>query len=168
MTAITVIKNNHLGHEVWRYQGEVLSRTPDSVVLEAYFNAPDRVFDYVSFNRGDRMVEHFYSNRWYNIFELHEGADGPIKGWYCNFTRPASLGEDTIQADDLALDLFIAPDGSILLLDLEEFEALGLSAAEHAAVLRARDELTGLTARREPPFSLIIPQGLSIDDQAVP
>lgn len=152
---ITVIKNDHTGKEVWRYEGTVLERTPTRIRLEARFNRDDLVLDYITFRRGDRFIEEFYSDRWYNIFEVHDAADDHLKGWYCNFTRPAQLGEDTVSADDLALDLFVAPDGTMLALDREEFESLPISDRERREVLKALAELQAQVSQRRPPFGQV-------------
>lgn len=149
---ITVIKNNHAGREVWRYQGVVLERTPSSVTLEAYFNRDDRDDGYMVFRRGDRFVEHFFSNRWYNIFELYDVDDGRLKGWYCNIARPAELGAEVIRQDDLELDLFVYPDGTLLELDRTEFDALPLSDRDRAAALAALQELRQGATAGQPPF----------------
>ena len=149
---ITVIKNDHTGREVWRYEGTVLVRTSRRVRLEARFNRDDLVLDYITFRRGDRFIEEFYNDRWYNIFEVHDVTDDHLKGWYCNFTRPARLDEHTVSADDLALDLFIAPDGAMRVLDREEFEALPISDRERREVLKALAALQARAAQKRPPF----------------
>lgn len=138
---ITVIKNDHTGREVWRYQGVVQRLDSTSVTLEARFNRDDSDEGYVVFRRGDRFVEQFFSDRWYNIMEIHDADDDRIKGWYCNFTRPARITDGEIRADDLALDLWVYPDGRRLVLDREEFDALPITAEERAAVLAALEEL---------------------------
>src|SRR5690349_13550539 len=102
---VLVIKNNHLGKEMLRYDGVILKRNDSGILLEAIFDRDDLDLGYTVFRRGDRFVEWFYSDRWYNIFEIHNAEDDQIKGWYCNFTRPAKFGDTRIEADDLALDL---------------------------------------------------------------
>jgi predicted RNA-binding protein associated with RNAse of E/G family len=149
---ITVIKNDHTGREVWRYRGVVLERSPTHVRLEATFNRDDVDLGYAVFRRGDRFVECFYADRWYNLFEVHDVDDDHLKGWYCNFTRPARLSAHEISADDLALDLYVYPDGRALVLDRDEFDALPISAAERAAVLEALDRLQAMIRDGAPPF----------------
>ena len=81
---------------------------------------------YVVFAPGDHFLEHYYTERWYNIFEVRS-AEGILKGWYCNITRPALIEGDVVTSEDLELDLFVAPDRRHLLrLDTEEFAALAL------------------------------------------
>ncbi len=138
---ITVIKTDHTGREVWRYQGVVLECGPHHVMLEARFNRDDLALDYVTLRRDDRFVETFYDDRWYNLFEVHDKDDDRIKGWYTNFARPAHIVDGEVRSDDLALDLWIDPDGRKRVLDRDEFDALPIDERERAAVLDALEEL---------------------------
>jgi len=150
---ITVRKLDHQGRETWRYTGTILDRGATWVRLQARFNRDDLDAGYVVFRRGDRFIEWFYSDRWYNVFEIHDVDDDHLKGWYCNLTRPASLGPDTVANEDLALDVWIDPAGKISVLDEDEFDALPLDAPTRARVWAAVDELRAQVQRREPPFS---------------
>lgn len=149
---ITVIKTDHTGREVWRYEGRVLQRSADCVRLEAPFNRDDMDLGYVTFRRGDRFVETFYADRWYNVFEIHAAGDDALKGWYCNFTRPAVIADGIVRADDLALDLFVYPGGRMLVLDEDEFEALDLPDGEREAVLAALATLQARAQAGQAPF----------------
>lgn len=108
---ITVHKLDHQGQIVFEYSGVELERTPNSIVLEAYFALNDYPTAYHTFKKGDRMVEWFFSDHWYNIFALHHRDSDTLEGWYCNITRPARLETDAIYAEDLALDVMVYPDG---------------------------------------------------------
>lgn len=99
----------------------------------------------------DRWTEYFYSNRWYNIFEIR-ASNGRLKGWYCNITRPARIGEETVTAEDLALDLWVAPDRSTKVLDADEFVELPLTPNERRAARQALVELQSRVAQKAPPF----------------
>jgi len=55
-------------------------------------------------------------------------------------------------AEDLALDLWVAPDGEMLVLDEDEFAALALPPAEHDAAQQALAELQAMVRRKAPPF----------------
>ncbi|NLE52242.1 MAG: DUF402 domain-containing protein [Chloroflexi bacterium] len=155
MMEITIVKNNHRGDEVWRYHGMVLARGQTWVKLEAYFDRPDRVTPYHIFRQGDRFVEWFYSDRWYSIFEMHDVDDDHLTGWYCNISRPAVFVDGKVMADDLALDLFVAPDGALTVLDEDEFEALPIDDATRQAARAALAELREMAARRHPPFEAV-------------
>jgi len=134
---VTVIKQNHLGEKILEYSGEVLTEGKTWVCLEATFNNPDKDAGYVVFRRGDTFIEWYYSDRWYNVFELYDVDDEHHKGWYCNITRPAQISEELIRADDLALDVFVSPEGEITVLDEDEFAALNLAPADQRAARNA-------------------------------
>jgi len=141
MDEITVIKLNLAGVETWRYSGHVLKRAPSSLLIEAEFNREDVLFQGVMLKRGDPFVEIYYSDRWYNIFEIHDRDNGEIKGWYCNVTRPAELTQSEIRFVDLALDLFVYPDGRQLVLDEDEFDQLNPDAELRSRAYAALEEL---------------------------
>jgi hypothetical protein len=139
---IVVIKRNAAGEETWRYGGRVLERGPDFVRLEARFNRPDLPFMGITLKQGDPFIETYYTERWYNIFEIRDRDDGRTKGWYCNVARPAVLeAEDRLSFVDLALDLWVAADGTATVLDEDEFAALNLDAETAFRAQAALDEL---------------------------
>ena len=84
-------KKNPAGEVTYEYEGVLLSRDENSVTLEALFDRADMPFQDVVFRTGDRFVEYYYSDRWYNIFAIHDKDDGKVKGWYCNVGKPAVI-----------------------------------------------------------------------------
>jgi ABC-type Fe3+/spermidine/putrescine transport system ATPase subunit len=149
---ITVRKLNLSGEQTWSYSGVVLERGASHVRLEARFNRETTDLGYALFETGDRFVEWFFADCWYNIFEVHSARDDRLKGWYCNVTRPATIGDGVVSAVDLALDVWIGADGSTHVLDEDEFAALDLPDAERRAALAALDELKVMARDRRPPF----------------
>lgn len=137
------------------YEGLVLERTPDTIVLEAPFNRETMDLGYAVLEHNDRFVERFYADRWYNIFEIHSVHDDHLKGWYCNIVQPASFSADSIEQIDLALDVWINPDGSYRLLDQDEFEALPIDRVTRNQAQRAVGELIYLLYHRAEPFTSI-------------
>ncbi len=137
------------------YRGEVLLAEPGHILVHARWDWPALDLGYVRFEPGDHFYEHYYTERWFTIFEVRS-ASGALKGWYCNIARPARIESDVIDSEDLELDLFVSPDRRHLLrLDVEEFEARGLAAADppaHAAALAALDELEAMARAGSPPF----------------
>ena len=111
---------------MWRYEGDVLDRTPDSLTLEALFDRDDRPFMDTTLKRGDRFVETYYSARWYNIFAIYDRDDGALKGWYCNITQPATWTDGRVEYVDLFLDLWVSVNGEQTVLDEDEFAAAEL------------------------------------------
>jgi predicted RNA-binding protein associated with RNAse of E/G family len=156
---ITVTKRDHDGAYVWHYTGELAAHGDTWLRIEARFGRRDVITDYVTFRQGDRMIEWFFTDRWYNIFEVRDVDDDRLKGWYCNVTRPAEIDDDSVAADDLALDVFVTPAGAVLVLDEDEFTALALSADEHAHALAAVDALRRQVAERAAPFDQIRADG---------
>jgi protein associated with RNAse G/E len=104
-----------------------LRREENQITLEALFNRDDLPFMDIVLKRNDRFVETFYSDRWYNVFEIYDRDDGKLKGWYCNVGKPAVIGDDFVSYVDLALDLWVASDGKQTVLDEDEFEAMNLN-----------------------------------------
>lgn len=155
MTAITVYKRDHQGNPVWQYEGIVLAREAYCIQLEARFNRPDHVTPYHVFRQGDRMIEWFYTDRWYNIFQMHDVDDDHLKGWYCNITRPARFEDNAIYADDLALDLMVYPDGRTLVLDEDEFADLPLDPLTEEHALAVLADLKRMADHAEGIFHLI-------------
>ena len=157
-TTITVQKLDHAGNLVTSYQGQVIRRDATSIVLEARWRRDRMGLSYLVLEPGDRFVEFFFLNRWYNIFEIHAGTDDRLKGWYCNIARPGAFADGILSAVDLALDLFVYPDGRTLTLDEDEFNALNLQNNDPAAwrhSLTAVDELKAMVASRRAPFDAI-------------
>jgi predicted RNA-binding protein associated with RNAse of E/G family len=151
---LTVRKLDHKGQQVTAYPGRVLQRDDSTIVLRTSWDRAPLDVGYVLLEPGDHWAEHFYADRWYNIFEIRS-SNGRLKGWYCNVTRPARITADEVSAEDLALDLWVAPDGEMLVLDEDEFAALLLSPAEREAAQNALAELKAMVTQRVPPFDSI-------------
>jgi predicted RNA-binding protein associated with RNAse of E/G family len=155
---VTVEKLDLAGQVVIAYEGVVREWTAGGVVLEAVFTRGPLDLGYVRLNPGDRFVEHFYTDRWYNVFAIYDAGDGGLKGWYCNITRPAEVaavdGRLVVRAVDLALDYFRQPGGAEFVLDEDEFSALALEPDEAAQARRALEEVRGLARRGAGPFGV--------------
>jgi protein associated with RNAse G/E len=145
---VIVIKQNPAREETWRYSGKVLERTENSILIEAFFNRPDKPFHGVLLAEGDRFVERYYSDRWYNIFEIHDRKTDQLKAWYCNVTYPAIMQDGIVIYIDLALDLLVYADGRHLVLDEDEFLELKLGEADER---KAREALRELQELFNPP-----------------
>ncbi len=153
ITDVVVIKLNLAQQETWRYSGRVLRRSDHAVVLEALFNRDDTDFHDILLKNGDRFVEVYYTDRWYNIFEIYDRDDERLKGWYCNVSLPAQVSDQEIRYVDLALDLLVYPDGRQLVLDEDEFDQLSL---DEPTRQQARAALRALQTLFQPPVTLRI------------
>ena len=144
MGAITVIKRNDRGQETWRYQGRLLEQADGRLVLEAFFDREDIWLQGMLLSKGDRFIETYYTDRWYNLFEIHARDDDSLRGWYCNISRPAEIEGDTISWIDLALDLLVFPDRRQVVLDEDEFARLEISPEERRQAKAALVELRAI------------------------
>lgn len=137
------------------YQGELLRETPGYRLIRACWDRPTIDLGYVVFATGDLFFEHYYAEQWFNVFQI-ESAQGQLKGWYCNVTRPAVFTADTITSEDLELDLFVPPArDTVLRLDLDEFAARGFAETDpalHQTALATLDQLEQLARASAPPF----------------
>ena len=141
MDKYTIIKQDYLGIESWRYKGILLSRSLNKIMIEAFFDREDTPVEGVILRRGDRFIETYYSDRWYNIYEIQEQDRGTLKLWYCNIGYPAEFTNNSIAYRDLALDLLVYPDGTQKVLDEDEFELLPLSQKVRKTAQKALLEL---------------------------
>jgi uncharacterized protein len=152
---LTVKKLNRHRELVIAYEGTVLERTSQAIVLEARFSRETMDLGYTIFEHHDRFIEYFFADRWYNIFEIHSVHDDHLKGWYCNIVQPAVFAEGTIEQVDLALDIWINPDGSYRVLDQAEFDALEIDRATRRRAQQAVGELIYLLYHHAAPFTSI-------------
>jgi len=148
---IKVQKKNPAGEVTYEYEGVLLSRDGNSITLEALFNREDMPFMDVVLKKGDRFVEHYYTDRWYNIFAVYDRDDGQIKGWYCNIGKPALIDDGVVSYVDLALDLWVSVNGKQTVLDEDEFEKLDLNEELSAGALNGLNELKLLAKNNKPP-----------------
>ena len=139
-----IVKNNHLGQQVWEYEGELIESTAAALLFKARFNRKDMQFNGVLLREGDIFLELYPRGKWFNIYEVHDHESGAVKAWYCNVTRPAVVKGDILSYDDLALDLFAYPDGSYKVLDEDEFEALTLAETDHSGAQSGLQELINI------------------------
>lgn len=148
---IKVQKKNPAGEVTYEYEGMLLSRDERSIKLEALFDRADMPFMDIVFKTGDRFLEYYYTDRWYNIFAIHDREDGQIKGWYCNIGKPAVIEDGVVSYVDLALDLWVSTDGRQTILDEDEFRELELDDELRSNALKGLAELKDLFLNKKPP-----------------
>ena len=152
-----IIKRDHLGQEITRYPAEeILSLESDRICIRARFTRSLVRVGSITIVAGDIFTEWFYSSRWYNVFLVQNGLTHETKGWYCNFTRPAEIGENFVAADDLGLDLIVTNSGRIQIIDLREYLELTIPYAEMREVAVAFYEIQTLVKTCKSPFNDLI------------
>jgi len=141
MKSINIFKQDYLGRDVWKYSGKLIERDKSKIVIEAYFDREDTQVDQLILRRGDKFIESYYSNEWFNIYQIHDRRNGQVKGWYCNLCYPAQIEQDSVFYRDLELDLLVYPDGAQVILDKQEFEALPIAGEVRLKALEGLDQL---------------------------
>jgi predicted RNA-binding protein associated with RNAse of E/G family len=154
---------NH--QETWHYWTRVKNVLADGVLLDANFDGEDRPFYGMKLEKGDRFVERYYTDRWYNIYQIFKKDSGDLKGWYCNIAEPAMVSHEGVTFVDLALDVLVFPDGKLKVLYKDEFDTgtkkKSLEAVEELKkIFQPPPSLFGLipkkwkeAVRSEPPLS---------------
>ncbi len=152
---ITVVKQNPVGETKIQYTGEVIERLPNGVIIQAYWSHPTKNLEYTSFEAGDRFIEYYYTDQWFNIFDI-ANADGVRKGWYCNIAEPAMIFDDRIEQIDLFVDVWVTTEGKTLLLDEEEFAAdTTLNEQQRYGAKQGLQTLMEMIAARQGPFASV-------------
>jgi len=64
---------------------------------------------------------HFWTDRWYNVMRCDRPRAGGLEYWYCNVTTPALYDGETVRYVDLDLDVRVFADGTLDVLDEDEF-----------------------------------------------
>ena len=134
------------------YEGELLLREPNYLLIHARWEREALNLGYLTFQTGDHFYEHYYTDKWFNIFEIRT-QQGKLKGWYCNVTKPAWIEGPTIYSEDLELDLFVSADRTrVITLDEEEFRARDFDQATRDAALEGLAELKRVARSGAAPF----------------
>ena len=145
-------------HTTISYVAQPLLVRPDYACVRAMWTRPAVDLGYMQFAPGDILDEHFYADKWYCVFTVFR-ADGQLRGWYCNVTKPASIYTNAVTSVDLELDLFVAPDRiATLRLDVDEFEAQNyrhVDAQLYETSYAAMTELELLARSHSAPFDRI-------------
>ena len=141
MHTVTVHKCAPDGTLVLAYRAVFAEQLAHGVRLAARWERAPLELGYVTFETGDLFAEWFYDDRWYNVLRIHGVSDGTLKGWYCNVTYPAEIGDSTVTYRDLYLDVWVQPDGNTRVLDEDEFAAAHLDAETRSQALAGLADL---------------------------
>lgn len=142
MNNIIVIKQNIHEIETWRYMAKRIRRGDNYILLEARYNREDSIFLGINLKKNDRFKEVFFDDSWFNIFEIHDRDDDRLKGWYCDICKPAKISEVEVTYVDLAIDLFVFPDGKFEVMDEKEFNSLDIDEDTRMQAKKSLDYLS--------------------------
>ena len=103
----------------------------------------------------DNAVEIYFTDRWYNVWHFKEHTTYPNL-WYANVALPARLDGDTLCWVDLDIDIRCYLDGSLRVLDEDEFarNRVEMSYPDEVVnrAIAARDEMLRLAKDSAFPF----------------
>jgi hypothetical protein len=148
---LTVTKVDAAGQPVVSYPGVLVYADDEVWAVRTRWEEPPWQVGTLTLATGGIMLERYYPGRWFNIMDLYSPV-GVLLGWYCNITRPVEITPQAICWCDLALDLLVLPDGSDLVLDRDEYEALALPAPEREQAEAALMTLRAWARTRRHPF----------------
>ena len=107
-------------HREWR--AELLRAEESLIVVEGVFEEEVRHPLLGTIGAGTVSTEYYWRDRWYSVFRFREPAGG-LRNYYCNINTPARLEDDRLTFVDLDIDVLVAPDFSLRVLDEDEFDA---------------------------------------------
>jgi phosphinothricin acetyltransferase len=133
----------------WKYPARVILCDREGwTAVEANWSRPNADVEGVRFVNGGRIVEYFSTSHRFNVFQVF-GPSGEFTGIYANVTAPLELsvdegGQPVLIWEDHWIDVIRLPDGTVKVLDEDEFAASGIQQSNPvlaAKILAAKDEL---------------------------
>lgn len=118
---ITINSRKYDGHIRRTWPGGLISESEDMLVVVGRFREDVEHDDLGLIKEGTVSFEHFWFDRWYNIFRFHE-PDGRLRNYYCNVTMPPTFADDVINYVDLDLDVIVWPEKGYEVLDRDDLE----------------------------------------------
>ncbi|MEQ1921182.1 MAG: DUF402 domain-containing protein [Pyrinomonadaceae bacterium] len=118
---ITINSRKYDGHIRRTWPGGLISQSDEMLVVVGSFQEDIQHDDLGMIKRGTVSFEHFWFDRWYNIFRFHE-PDGSLRNYYCNITMPPHFADNVLDYVDLDLDLIVWPERGYEVLDRDDLE----------------------------------------------
>jgi protein associated with RNAse G/E len=140
-------------HREWR--ARLVAQDNSLICVEGVFEEEIRHPQLGIIAPGTLSAEYYWTDRWYSIFRFREPA-GELRNYYCNINLPAEFEGSVLTFVDLDIDVLVAPDFSLRILDEDEFATnaarYNYPAWVRDAVQPALAELLSLVERRDYPF----------------
>ena len=118
---ITIHAKKYDGRVRKTWTGGVLTESDEVLVLVARFEKTVKHNDLGIIEAGTVSFEHFWFDRWYNVFRFHR-PDGTLLAHYVNIAMPAVLEGEILSYTDLDIDVIRWADGRVEVLDRDDFE----------------------------------------------
>ncbi len=141
----------HDGSVKIEYTGTLKERTDEYISIDTGWSRAPLDHGYALFEPDDIWIETFYFKKNFNIFRIGD-HQGRLKGFYCNVSYAPEVDNDLIRWRDLAVDIWVRPDGSHLILDEDEFEEMDPSEEQRKIVNDATAQLLRMLEGGEGPF----------------
>ena len=100
--------------------GGLINQTETLLVVVGRFEFDVDHADLGFIRQGTVSFEHYWLERWYNVFRFHE-PDGSLRNYYCNISMPPTFENDVLDFVDLDIDVVVWPDNRYEVLDLDDF-----------------------------------------------
>lgn len=147
---VTVVKAHwkDSSHD-WQYPGTIIPfQRDDWIAIEAEWTMPDADVDGVRFITGGKIIEYFSPTQRFNIFQVY-APDGRFTGIYANVTAPTQfrlddVGQPVLTWEDHWLDIVRLPDGTLKVLDEDEYQETGIAHSDPTLDRTIRHALTEL------------------------
>jgi uncharacterized protein len=153
---IVVSVRKYDGRENRRWRARVAKHEGSLLILDAVFEEEIEHDLLGTIALGTVSTEYYWLDRWYNVFRFSDKS-GKLKNFYCNVNQPPSFDGRVLSYIDLDIDVFVAPDLTYKILDLDDFEANAEAYAYpediKANAQGALKELTELIESRAFPFN---------------
>lgn len=140
-------------HREW--QARLVAQDDEIIIVEGVFAEEIRHPQLGHIAPGTHSTEYYWTSRPYSVFRFREPT-GELRNYYCNINLPAELKGRLLTFVDLDIDVLVAPDFSLSILDEDEFASnalrYGYPAHVREMVPRALAELISHIERRDYPF----------------
>ena len=131
------------------WTAELVLQSPEALVLEGRFESEVRHSELGLIANGTRSRETFIFGEWFNHFAFFE-PDGQLRNHYFNVSMPVKVAGSEVDYVDLDIDVVVWPEGTVGVLDLDEFEQNSARFAYPADVrstaIRVKDEILSNTS----------------------
>ena len=141
------------GKETTYYEEDFVAQ--DKICMRTYKTLPDNIVEHLSralqsqnliksHQRAAAISKTYFFTEPFNLLEFRD-HDGTLLGHYSDIGEPVlQLSPNTYQMTDLYLDIWLHPDGRLLELDWDEFEA----ALQEQIITPTQAELARATMQR--------------------
>lgn len=151
---ITVVARKYDGSIRRTWKAAIVRKSETLIIAVGRFDRDVSHQDLGKIKKGTVSFEHFWLDRWYNVFRFHE-PDGTLRNYYCNIAMPAVLNGGELAFVDLDIDVVVWPGGRYEVLDRDDFDknsiSYGYTKETVEQVEQSLGELLGVIERGELP-----------------